>query len=34
MIFFSDNKRIDYEIEVEKEDFDFPEEREGDEYGV
>jgi len=31
MIFFSDNKRVGYEIEVEKEDFDFPEEREEDE---
>jgi len=28
MIFFSDNKRVDYEIEVDQEDFDFPVERE------
>jgi hypothetical protein len=32
MIFFSDNKKCDYEIEVEREDFDFPEEREEEIY--
>lgn len=28
MIFFPDNKKCDYEIEVNQEDFDFPEEKE------
>ena len=31
MIFYPDNKRVSYEIEVNQEDFDFPEEKEEDE---
>jgi len=34
MIFFPNNKRCDYEIEIDREDFDFPEERKEDEYGL
>jgi len=29
MIFFPNNKRCDYEIEVNQEDFEFPQEKEG-----